>query len=62
MTPYSESGLSLEYLNEKLKLKSKTWRISLRSVISAGIYKYIANESLFLLRNVYKFKRNVYKL
>ena len=49
MTPRTEYGLPLEYLDLKWKDKSKVWCILWRPEIRAEIDKYAANEILYLL-------------
>ena len=46
MTPLSEYELRLEYLNLKLKERSKIWCILWRPEIIAGIDKYTAKKNI----------------
>lgn len=59
MTPCSEWGLPLEYLNLGWKGKFKVWGILWRPDITVRIDEYGATESLYLLYNVIKLYMNL---
>ena len=49
MTPCSEYGLPLKYLNLKQKCKSKVWEILWRTKVRVEIDKYATIVSFYLL-------------